>query len=220
MHKTRQPALFCTLLAGFLGQADASVVDFNVLATTTNSPYVAVGKPYVEDGFRLTSVAGASWTYAGGTIYATTDKNANWTGSPGVYSGVVSGYGSAFLLDRVDGDTFDLVSMDAAAFGTGYGYRNFDVYGYPAAGGYIHQHFLLDDSTTTLQTLIFNAGFTGLDKILFSSVYAQVDNINLHVSAVPLPPSLAMMLPGLGLLGLVARRRQQTRARVAMPAQA
>ncbi|MFA5083385.1 MAG: PEP-CTERM sorting domain-containing protein [Hydrogenophilaceae bacterium] len=211
MNLAHFPArLFCTILATLSGQADASVIDFNSLATTTTNPFVTVAQPYVEDGFSLTTRSGVSFTYGGGTIYATTDKNANWTGSPGVYSGVVTGYGSAFLLEGVDGGTFDLVSMDAASFYTGGAGNYFSVYGYPAAGGYVNQNFTLDSSTNTLQTLIFNDSFKGLEKIIFSSVYAQIDNINLHVSAVPLPPSIAMILPGLGLLGYVARRRRTT----------
>ncbi|TCJ15552.1 PEP-CTERM sorting domain-containing protein [Parasulfuritortus cantonensis] len=209
MNTRRLPALpLGALLAGLAAPAAASVIDFDSLATVTGNPYVAVGKPYVEDGYSLTTVAGVSFSYAGGTLYATTDANANWTGSPGVYSGVVANYGSAFLLERVDGASFDLVSMDAASFWTVSAGRQFDVYGYLAGGGYVHQSFLLDDSTATLQTLTFDAGFTGLDKIIFSSVNAQVDNIDLHVSAVPEPAGLALLLPGLGLVGVAARRRK------------
>ncbi|NTV95295.1 MAG: hypothetical protein HGA75_07725 [Thiobacillus sp.] len=195
------------LIATLSGQASAAVIDFNSLLTATTNPFVSVTSPYIEDGFKLTTVAGASFTYGGEAIYATTAANANWTGSPGVYSGTNAYYGSAFLLERVDGGTFDLVSMDAASFwSNNANAQNFNVYGYPDAGGFVHQNFTLDSSTNTLQTLIFNDGFKGLDKIIFSSVYAQVDNINLRVAAVPLPPSLALMLPGLGLLGFLARR--------------
>jgi hypothetical protein len=210
MKSISNPALvFWAILSGLSSQAGASVVDFNSLATATSNPFVSVTRPYIEDGFKLTTVAGASFSYAGEAIYATTAANPNWTGSPGVYSGTDAYYGSAFQLERVDGGTFDLVSMDAASFWpNNANAQNFNVYGYLAAGGYVHQNFMLDNSTATLQTLIFNDSFKGLDKIIFSSVYAQVDNINLHVSAVPLPPSLALMLPGLGLLGYVARRRK------------
>lgn len=202
--------LFGATLFALSGQASAAVIDFNSLATSTTSPIVSVNQPYVEDGFKLTTRSGVSFTYGGGTIYATTDKNANWTGSPGVYSGTVTGYGSAFLLERVDGGIFDLVSMDAASFWTGGAGNDFNVYGYRPDGTFVHQNFTLDSSTSTLQTLLFNNGFKGLNSILFSSLYAQVDNINLSVSAVPLPPSLFLMLPGLGLMGFMRRRVKNT----------
>lgn len=207
--------LFCTILALLSGSAGAAVMDFNSLVMTTTSPIVTVDRPYIEDGFKLTTVAGVSFAYAGEAIYATTAANTNWTGTPGVFSGTNAYYGSAFQLERVDGGVFDLISMDAASFwSNNANAQNFNVYGYPATGGFASQNFTLDSTTNTLQTLSFNDSFKGLNKIIFSSVYAQVDNINLsvasEVSAVPLPPTLALMLPGLGLLGFIARRKMQT----------
>lgn len=204
--------LFCTILGVLSDQAGAAVIDFNSLATTTNNPTVAVGQPYVEDGFSLITRSGVSFTYGGGTIYATTDKNPNWTGTPGVYSGYIYQYGSAFVLERVGGGTFDLVSMDAASFYTGGAGNYFSVYGYRAAGGYVNQNFTLDGTTKTLETLTFNDSFKGLNKIIFSSVYAQVDNINLSVAAVPEPETYAMLLAGLGLIAGIANRKRNNNA--------
>lgn len=214
MKLTHYPAyLFCTILGVLSGQASAAVIDFNSLATTTTSPIVTVGQPYVEDGFSLITRSGVSFTYGGGTIHATTDKNANWTGTPGVYSDYVYQYGSAFVLERVGGGTFDLVSMDAASFYTGGAGNYFSVYGYPAAGGgYVNQNFTLDGTTNTLETLTFNDSFKGLNKIIFSSVYAQVDNINLSVAAVPEPETYAMLLAGLGLIAGIASRKRNNNA--------
>jgi hypothetical protein len=58
-------------------------------------------------------------------------------------------------------------------------------------------------------TLTFGANFTNLASLKWSqglTVYA-VDNLN--VTAVPEPETYAMMLAGLGLVGLAARRRKQ-----------
>ncbi|OQW85811.1 MAG: hypothetical protein BWK72_20440 [Rhodoferax ferrireducens] len=191
------------------GQASAAVIDFNSLTTTTTNPYVTVGQPYLEDGFSLFTRSGVSFAYGGGTINATTDKNPHWTGTPGVYSDYVYQYGSAFVLERDGGGTFDLLSMDAASFYTGGAGNNFVVYGYPSAGGFVTKNFTLDGTTKTLETLTFDNSFKGLNKIIFSSVYAQVDNINLSVTAVPEPETYAMFLAGLGLIGGIARRRNR-----------
>lgn len=205
--------LFCPIFALLSGSAGAAVMDFNSLAMTTTSPIITVSRPYIEDGFKLTTVAGVSFTYAGEAIYATTAANANWTGTPGVFSGTDAYYGSAFKLERVGGGLFDLVSMDAASFwSNNANAQNFNVYGYPGAGGYTYQNFTLDSTTNTLQTLVFNDSFKDLEKIIFSSVYAQVDNINLRVASdattVPAPPTLILMLTGLGALGMTKRFRK------------
>jgi hypothetical protein len=55
-----------------------------------------------------------------------------------------------------------------------------------------------------LETLSFNDSFKNLNKIIFSSTYAQVDNIKLGVpspiSSVPLPGAAWMLMGGLGLI--------------------
>jgi len=187
--------------------AGTTVVDFNALAAVTSNPTVVVPSPYLEDGFKLTTRSGSPFTgYAGGTIYALTSSHGLWKGSPAVYSGVITNYGSAFVLEREDGGVFDLLSMDVGLLNN---YRYFDVYGYLPQGGYVHQQTLLDNSYTALQTITFGGGFKGLNRIVFSSVYAQVDNINLSVAAVPEPETYALMLAGLGLVGFAARHARR-----------
>jgi hypothetical protein len=190
--------------------AHAVVVDFNGLNTATTNPTVTVPKPYLEDGFKLTTSSGSPYThYAGGTIYATTPNHGLWMGSPAVYSGVITNYGSSFVLEREDGGVFDLLSLDAAAFSSSTGYRHFNVYGYYPVAGYTQQYTLLDASYDTLETITFGASFKGVNMLVFSSVYAQVDNINLSIAAaVPEPETYALMLAGLGLVGFAARSRR------------
>jgi len=188
----------------------AVVVDFNSLLSNTTNPTVTVPKPYIEDGFKLTTGSGSPYTsYGGGLIYALTPSNPHWLGSPAVYSGVITNYGSFFTLERVDGGVFDLVSMDVALLNN---YPHFDVYGYLPNGGSVHQYNsipYIPQNYNSFQTLSYGSNFKGVNKLQFSSVYAQVDNINLSVAAaVPEPETYVMMLAGLGLIGAIARRRK------------
>lgn len=202
-------SLFCVfamLFAGSANSANAAVttLDFNSIVLHPTNHEISVAKPYLEDGFKLTTLAGVSFQLSGGTIYAIMPSSPYWTGSVGLYSGVVTNHGSAFLLEKQDGGTFDLLSMDAASFWTISSGRQFSVYGYPQAGGYVSQSFLLDATTNSLEMLYFNDTFKNLSKIIFSSTHAQVDNIKLGVpspiSAVPLPGAFWMLMGGLGLI--------------------
>lgn len=198
--------------------ADATVVDFNGLTIYPTNASASVGQPYLEDGFKLITRGGVSFNMAGGTIYSVQPGSPFWSGTPSVYSGVNSGYGSAFVLEKEDGGLFDLISIDAAAFQNHPTARTFNVWGYLSGGTSTYQSFNLDDSFTSLQTLVFNDTFKNLTKILFSSVYAQVDNININLPAAPTPTSVPLptaawtLLSGLiGALSLCSRRRTPSR---------
>jgi hypothetical protein len=199
--------------------AQAAVLDFNhIVLPGTTSPVLALTGPVLEDGFRLSTRGGVSFTFSGGQIYATTPANANWTGSPGVFSGVGSAaYGSAFRLEKIDGGSFSLQSLDAAAFSTAAAGRNFAVYGVTTSNQVFSKQVTLDTSTNTLETITFDSRFQGLSYVIFSAVYAQVDNINLSyagepvVSGVPEADSLALALVGLGVVGGVVRSRRAGR---------
>jgi hypothetical protein len=132
--------------------AQAAVLDFNhIVLPGTTSPILGVTGPVLEDGFRLSTRGGVSFTFSGGRIYATTPANPNWTGSPGVFSDVGSAaYGSAFRLEKIDGGSFSLLSLDAAAFSTAAAGRNFAVYGVTTANQVFSKQVTLDTSTNTL----------------------------------------------------------------------
>lgn len=164
---------------------------------------------YVENGFQFTT-AWSPTKYAM-QIGAITESNPYyWTGSQGLFHswGGSAAYTNSFEITRVNGEVFDLISLDIAAFGNGS--RYITVYGYPATGGYVQKDFLsLDTSYNTLETLTFGDNFTNLKSVSFSAWGQQIDNVTFGISSpVPEPESYAMFLAGLGLLGLIARRKK------------
>ncbi len=195
----------------------AAVLDFNQITLPgTTSPILGMTGPVIEDGFRLSTRGGVSFSFGGGQIFATTPANANWTGSPGVFSDVGNpAYGSAFRLEKVDGGSFSLLSLDAAAFSTAINGRNFAVYGVTTSNQVFSKQVTLDASTNTLETITFDSHFQSLSYVIFSAVYAQVDNIHVSyagepvVSGVPEAGSAALALAGLGTVAWVTRRRAQ-----------
>ncbi|HEX5372985.1 MAG TPA: PEP-CTERM sorting domain-containing protein [Aquabacterium sp.] len=210
-------AIAAALAASLSLTAQAAVVDFNNINVATSSPIVSVPAPYVEDGFQITTRGGVSFNYGGGQMFAITPASPYWTGSPGLYSDVgTPGYGSAFRLERVGGGAFDLISMDAASFWTISSGRQFSIYGVKTNDQVVSKTLELDATTTTLETITLDSSFQSLKYVLFSAMYAQVDNIQLSYpgeviapppSAVPEADSLALVLAGLGVAGWCLRRR-------------
>ncbi|MEK8087945.1 hypothetical protein WNB94_16190 [Aquabacterium sp. A3] len=199
-----------------LASAHAATMDFDGLdmSLAGTSPILGLGSVYQEDGFSLTTRGGVSFNMSGGRMFAVTPNSPYWTGTPGLFSDIGSAaYGSAFLLTKDDGGLFDLVSMDAASFWTVASGRYFSVYGRTSSNTTVVKSLYLDTSVNTLETITFGAEFSNLTSVIFSSVYAQVDNINLRYAGEPMPAvpeadALWMSLAGLAVLGPVLTRRR------------
>jgi hypothetical protein len=197
-------------------QATTVVADFNEIpmtdsATTDLGPNgwtvdLIPRYSYEENGFRF-NTAWSATKYAM-QIAAITNTNPNWwTGSQGLFHsyGGSAEYTNSFDVTQVNGEVFDLISLDVASFGV---YRNFTVYGFQADGDVVSKYFpLLDDSYNTLETLTFGEDFKNLTSVSFSAWGQQIDNVTFGVTAVPEPETYALMLAGLGLVGFAVRRQ-------------
>lgn len=126
---------------------------------------------------------------------------------PGYQNGVVSGDWVAFNAysdpaSFFDGTAFTLVSAYVTrAAGTG----NVHFDGYLGASLVHSMNVVANDAAPTFVT--FN--WSGVDRVTLSSDSQTVLD-NLTVAAVPEPETYAMFLAGLGLMGVVVRRRRQT----------
>jgi len=134
---------------------------------------------------------------------------------------------ASLTMTKAGGGLFALSSFDGAGafnFGDGSTFipNQIDVTGVLAGGGTVYQSFLIDKSTGANGSLnftsyAFSSGFNNLVSVRFSSSGSDlpefngfsVDNINATaVTAVPEAETYAMLLAGLGMMGVVARRRK------------
>ena len=137
---------------------------------------------------------------------------------------VIAPYAPSSLTMSKGGAAFGLLGFDGAAsfnFNDSnlnpYIPHNIDVVGNLVGGGTVSQSFAINRGPSSgplpFTTFAFNSGFNNLSSVTFSASGSTqplyngftVDNI----AAVPEPETYAMMLAGLGLMGLFAKRKKQ-----------
>jgi hypothetical protein len=198
------PATIATLVATlFLSPAAAAAVDFERNAIVF--PAANGNAPLHADGFTFTTsfyqgvVSGLSAYGAdNGTRYL-----AYYAGAPGV-----------LRFQRDDAASFSLASLDLGASVNFGGSDTVRITGHRQGGGTVTT--LASITTAAFSTVGLGAGlgFTDLSTLEIGSAaifpgYVVVDNIQLlvPVNAIPEPGREALLLAGLGLIGLLARRR-------------
>lgn len=201
---TASPLTYSLTSGATSTQSGATTVNFG---TSTPNNSAAVQNP-------LTSFSSGIASFSGGELFNTT--------TPGV-SGVAA---------RPVGSTDNFWSIEAGETGTvnfssGISYYGF-LWGSPDVNPWNDVKFysgmtlldsfgrekfqppLMDNNWTTTSYLnIFTNGGPAITKITFSASQNAFETDNhAYIAAVPEPETYAMMLAGLGLMGLVARRRK------------
>jgi hypothetical protein len=192
--------------------AHAAVIDFDAASvsnllhadnTLLGLADVYYGTSYTEDGFVLTSSFGLSSAHA---LFVADDDNSLIRPAADSYA-MGSTARATTTLTAANHSAFSITSIDLSKQILLGGSVTF--YGVKADNSAtVHQTFNYNGSWNTYT---FDSTFTGLSSLSWKqgAVLAgkvQWDNIN--VSAVPEPSTYAMLMAGLGLVGLARRRKQ------------
>lgn len=187
------------------------LIDFENLAvgTTVDSQYSGWGVTFLPDVY-----SGGSWaTNTDMTVVAVGGGNTGGLGTPPIVSGNILHSFNGWLNE--DGDAsfalaFDTpitkISIDFAGIATPSS-TGIDIF--TPEGVYVTSVFA---TTTGQQTLTYtgtNIGFVGVTPGDFND-WVGVDNISFtFAAAVPEPETYGMLALGLGIIGIVVRRRQR-----------
>jgi len=177
--------------------AQATTIDFESLAVADSAVH-SQGASYTEDGYTLVDNASSPDLQTLGTLHT------YYTQSTALVK--TTSYQQSTTLTNNAGSTFDLLSLELAEWG-GLPPTQVKIVGFFAAGGSISQLLTLDQLYGFQSFAV--TGFTNLLSLTITQTTGklyQLDNIKV-VSAVPEVGTTLMLLSGLGLIGMVSRRR-------------
>jgi hypothetical protein len=180
--------------------AGAVTITFDALAPT----FATFGPDYEELDFRFSNTNGGAGAFLNWGI---SGQNPDPTGKSlgNNFSNTTT------TVTRIDGATFDLISIDLA-----------DIFNNPVGGDVQFTFTTAGGSSTQTVTLLNQSGFqnfmfnrTGLTSFAYlplttTGPWIQVDNLVLAegTGVIPEPASWAMLIAGFGLTGAAMRRRR------------
>src|ERR1035437_2457796 len=198
MKKTILAMAVAIFAQGYALESSAAVLTFESLSSAADNYSFAT--TYTEQGFKLDDIT------ASGTGFST------WGTSSPFYSGSTALINDNWLgltrLTQVGGGAFALNSIALVTMYPGITDDGSDVTftGIKTDSTIVTQTFHVADAAAQM-TFAFASGFTNLSAVTWTndSNMHQFDNIN--VAAVPEPESYALFLAGLGIVGVISRRR-------------
>jgi hypothetical protein len=191
VNKVRSVAIGALLLSGgFVASAEADVFDFSF-----SGPSSGPGNPVFGSGTITTAGAGPSFSVIGVTGTVT---DLDITSNPFFITGPISSYAGAD----------NILFFPAATTGsnTTPGFVDFGGISFQTSGGPGFDFNLGGYSQTGPMIYVLNAEFLngpGYPAVAGSTI------INLDITETPLPAALPLFMGGLGLVGLVSRRRKR-----------